>query len=56
MLAVILNRMWMDGTQFNWSKKKVAASGEFDSLSAAPRAAINSAESNSRHWRRARSR
>jgi transposase len=24
-LAVILHRMWIDGTEFNWSKKKVAA-------------------------------
>jgi transposase len=24
-LAVILHRMWIDGTQFNWSTKKAAA-------------------------------
>ena len=24
-LAVILHRMWIDGTEFNWSKKEVAA-------------------------------
>jgi hypothetical protein len=24
-LAVILHRMWMDRTEFNWSKKEVAA-------------------------------
>jgi transposase len=24
-LAVILHRMWIDGTEFNWSKKKAAA-------------------------------
>ena len=24
-LAVILHRMWIDGTEFNWSKKKIAA-------------------------------
>jgi hypothetical protein len=23
--AVILHRMWIDGTEFNWSKKEVAA-------------------------------
>ena len=25
-LAVILHRMWIDGTEFNWSKKEIAAS------------------------------
>ena len=24
-LAVILHRMWVEGTEFNWSKKEVAA-------------------------------
>ena len=24
-LAVILHRMWIDGTEFNWSKKEIAA-------------------------------
>ena len=24
-LAVILHRMWIDGTEFNWSKKKAPA-------------------------------
>ena len=24
-LAVILHRMWVDGTEFNWSRKEVAA-------------------------------
>jgi transposase len=24
-LAVILHRMWVDGTEFNWSKREVAA-------------------------------
>jgi transposase len=24
-LAVILHRMWVDGTEFNWSSKKEAA-------------------------------
>ena len=24
-LAVILHRMWIDGTEFNWSNKEVAA-------------------------------
>ena len=24
-LAVILHRMWIDGTEFNWSTKKAAA-------------------------------
>jgi len=24
-LAVILHRMWVDGTEFNWSSKEVAA-------------------------------
>jgi hypothetical protein len=24
-LAVILHRMWVDGTEFNWSMKKAAA-------------------------------
>ena len=24
-LAVILHRMWVDGTEFNWSAKEVAA-------------------------------
>ena len=24
-LAVILHRMWVDGTEFNWSTKKAAA-------------------------------
>ena len=24
-LAVILHRMWIDGTEFNWSKKAIAA-------------------------------
>jgi hypothetical protein len=24
-LAVILHRMWIDGTEFNWSKTEVAA-------------------------------
>jgi hypothetical protein len=24
-LAVILHRMWIDGTEYNWSKKEVAA-------------------------------
>ncbi len=24
-LAVVLHRMWIDGTEFNWSKKEVAA-------------------------------
>ena len=24
-LAVILHRMWIDGTKFNWSKKEVTA-------------------------------
>jgi transposase len=24
-LAVILHRMWIDGTEFNWSRKKAAA-------------------------------
>ena len=24
-LAVILRRMWIDGTEFNWSKKEIAA-------------------------------
>jgi len=24
-LAVILHRMWIDGTEFNWSKKEAAA-------------------------------
>jgi transposase len=24
-LAVILHRMWVDGTEFNWSTKKVVA-------------------------------
>ena len=24
-LAVILHRMWIDGTEFNWSKKGLAA-------------------------------
>ena len=24
-LAVILHRMWLDGTEFNWSTKKAAA-------------------------------
>jgi transposase len=24
-LAVILHRMWIDGTEFNWSKKQAAA-------------------------------
>jgi transposase len=24
-LAVILHRMWIDGTEFNWSKKEVVA-------------------------------
>jgi transposase len=24
-LAVILHRMWIDGTEFNWSKKAMAA-------------------------------
>ena len=24
-LAVILHRMWMDGTEFNWSTKEIAA-------------------------------
>jgi transposase len=24
-LAVIVHRMWIDGTEFNWSKKEVAA-------------------------------
>ena len=24
-LAVILHRMWVDGTEFNWSKKESAA-------------------------------
>jgi hypothetical protein len=24
-LAVILHRMWIDGTEFNWSKQEVAA-------------------------------
>jgi transposase len=24
-LAVILHRMWIDGTEFKWSKKEVAA-------------------------------
>ncbi len=24
-LAVILHRMWIDGTVFNWSKKEIAA-------------------------------
>jgi transposase len=24
-LAVILHRMWIDGTEFNWSKKQIAA-------------------------------
>jgi hypothetical protein len=24
-LAVILHRMWIDGTEFNWSSKEVAA-------------------------------
>ncbi len=23
-LAVILHRMWIDGTEFNWSKKEIA--------------------------------
>jgi len=26
-LAVILHRMWVDGTEFNWSSKEVAAHG-----------------------------
>jgi transposase len=25
-LTVILHRMWIDGTEFNWSKKEIAAS------------------------------
>ena len=24
-LAVILHHMWIDGTEFNWSKKEIAA-------------------------------
>jgi hypothetical protein len=24
-LAVVLHRMWIDGTEFNWSKKEIAA-------------------------------
>ena len=24
-LAVILHRMWIDGTEFNWSKQEIAA-------------------------------
>ena len=24
-LAIILHRMWIDGTEFNWSKKEIAA-------------------------------
>jgi transposase len=24
-LAVILHRMWIDGTEFNWSKEEIAA-------------------------------
>ena len=29
-LAVILHRMWIDGTEFNWSKKEIAAwQGEY---------------------------
>ena len=24
-LAVILHRMWINGTKFNWSKKEIAA-------------------------------
>jgi transposase len=24
-LAVILHRMWIDGTEFNWSKKEIGA-------------------------------
>ena len=24
-LAVILHRMWVEGTEFNWSKKELAA-------------------------------
>ena len=24
-VAVIMHRMWIDGTEFNWSKKEVAA-------------------------------
>ena len=24
-LAVILHRMWIDGTEFNWSRKEIAA-------------------------------
>jgi transposase len=24
-LVVILHRMWIDGTEFNWSKKEIAA-------------------------------
>jgi hypothetical protein len=24
-LAVILHRMWIEGTEFNWSKKEIAA-------------------------------
>jgi transposase len=24
-LTVILHRMWIDGTEFNWSKKEIAA-------------------------------
>ena len=24
-LAAILHRMWIDGTEFNWSKKEIAA-------------------------------
>jgi transposase len=24
-LAIILHRIWIDGTEFNWSKKEIAA-------------------------------